>query len=59
MQLFTDSNFDFIGRRKIFIGLSIALLVAGLGSLIVRGGPKLGIDFKGGTLVYVKFQRCY
>ncbi len=57
MQLFTDSNFDFIGRRKIFIGLSLVLLVAGLGSLIVRGGPKLGIDFKGGTLVYVKFQQ--
>jgi preprotein translocase subunit SecF len=57
MQLFTDSNFDFIGRRKIFIGLSIVLLVAGLGSLFLHGGPKLGIDFKGGTLVYVKFQQ--
>ncbi len=57
MQFFTDSNFDFIGRRRIFIGLSIVLLAAGLGSLIVRGGPRLGIDFKGGTLVYVKFQQ--
>jgi len=57
MQFFTDSNFDFIGRRKIFIGLSIVLLVAGFGSLLVHGGPKLGIDFKGGTLVYVKFQQ--
>ena len=57
MQFFTDSNFDFIGRRKLFIGLSIVLLAAGLGSLIVRGGPKLGIDFRGGTLVYVKFQQ--
>ncbi|MDA1236534.1 MAG: protein translocase subunit SecF [Acidobacteria bacterium] len=57
MQFFTDSNFDFIGRRNIFIGLSIVLLVAGFGSLLVHGGPKLGIDFKGGTLVYVKFQQ--
>jgi preprotein translocase subunit SecF len=57
MQLFTDSNFDFIGRRKIFFGLSAVLLVAGLGSLLLHGGPKLGIDFKGGTLVYVKFQQ--
>lgn len=57
MQFFTDSNFDFIGRRKIFIGLSIVLLVAGFGSLLVHGGPKLGIDFQGGTLVYVKFQQ--
>lgn len=57
MQFFTDSNFDFIGRRKLFIGLSLVLLAAGFGSLIVRGGPKLGIDFRGGTLVYVKFQQ--
>jgi preprotein translocase subunit SecF len=57
MQLFTDSNFDFIGRRKVFIGLSLVLLVAGIGSLIAHGGPKLGIDFKGGTLVYVKFRQ--
>lgn len=56
MQLFTDSNFDFIGRRKIFFGLSLVLLVVGLGSLVMRGGPRLGIDFKGGTLAYVKFQ---
>lgn len=57
MQFFTDTNFDFIGRRKLFIGLSLVLLAAGFGSLIVRGGPRLGIDFKGGTLVYVKFQQ--
>ena len=57
MQLFTDSNIDFLGRRKIFIGLSLVLAVAGIGSLIAKGGPKLGIDFKGGTLVYAKFSQ--
>ena len=57
MQLFTDSKFDFIGRRKIFMVLSIVLILAGLASVAMRGGLKLGIDFKGGTLVYVKFQQ--
>ena len=57
MQLFTDSNFDFIGRRKIFMVLSVVLILAGLASVAMRGGLKLGIDFKGGTLVYVKFQQ--
>ena len=57
MQLFTDSNFDFIGRRKIFMVLSLVLILAGLASVAMRGGLKLGIDFKGGTLVYVKFQQ--
>jgi preprotein translocase subunit SecF len=34
----------------------LALLVVSLVSLIVKGGPRYGIDFRGGTLVYVKFQ---
>lgn len=55
MQLFGETNIDFLGRRKIFVGLSLLLLVAGAASIAVKGGLKLGIDFKGGTLVYVKF----
>ncbi|MBI1355420.1 MAG: protein translocase subunit SecF [Acidobacteria bacterium] len=55
MQLFGETNIDFLGRRKIFIGLSVLLLAAGAISLVLKGGLKLGIDFKGGTLVYVKF----
>jgi preprotein translocase subunit SecF len=58
MELFGETNIDFLGRRRIFIGLSLALILAGLASLIVKGGPKLGIDFKGGTLVYVKFKEA-
>jgi len=57
MQLFTDSNFDFIGRRKIFMVFSLVLILAGIASVVMRGGLKLGVDFKGGTLVYVKFQQ--
>ena len=56
MELFKSSDIDFVGRRKYFIGLSLLLLVAGASSLIFKGGLKLGIDFKGGTLVYVKFK---
>jgi preprotein translocase subunit SecF len=58
MQLFGETNIDFLGRRRIFIGLSLVLILAGVASLIVKGGPKLGIDFKGGTLVYVKFKQA-
>ena len=57
MQFFGETKIDFLGRRKTFIGLSLVLLVAGAISLALNGGPKLGIDFKGGTLVYVKFQQ--
>ena len=55
MELFKQTNFDFLGKKWPFIGASLVLTVLGLGSLIVKGGPKYGIDFKGGALVYVKF----
>jgi preprotein translocase subunit SecF len=57
MQILRDTNIDFLGRRYYFIGLSLLLMVAGMVSLAMHGGPRLGIDFKGGTLVYVKFKQ--
>jgi preprotein translocase subunit SecF len=58
MQIFSDPKIDFLGRRRYFIALSIALMVVGVISLALHGGPRLGIDFKGGTLVYVKFKEA-
>ena len=55
MELFRDTNFDFMGNKWPLIGLSLLLTAAGLVSLAVNGGPRYGIDFKGGTLLYVKF----
>ncbi len=56
MELFKSSDIDFVGRRKYFIGLSLLLVIAAAASMVLKGGLKLGIDFKGGTLVYVKFK---
>jgi preprotein translocase subunit SecF len=39
---------DFVGRRKIWFSVSLAIIVIGLGSLGIRGF-NLGIDFKGGS----------
>jgi preprotein translocase subunit SecF len=55
MELFKNTNFDFLGKKWPFIIVSLVLMVVGIGSLIVKGGPRYGIDFRGGTLVYVKF----
>src|SRR5690349_1999125 len=55
MELFKNINFDFLGKKWPFIILSLVLTAAGIVSLVVRGGPRLGIDLKGGALVYVKF----
>jgi preprotein translocase subunit SecF len=56
MEIFVNTKFDFLGRRRYFIALSLLLILAGTISLVLKGGPKLGIDFKGGTLVYIKFK---
>ncbi|MBI3668129.1 MAG: protein translocase subunit SecF [Acidobacteria bacterium] len=58
MQLLANTNFDFLGKKLFFIGLSLVLSISGIISLIVKGGPRYGIDFRGGTLVQVKFLQA-
>jgi preprotein translocase subunit SecF len=57
MELFKKTNFDFLGKKWPFIIASLVLTVAGLASLAIRGGPNYGIDFKGGALLYVRFNQ--
>ncbi|MCD6352907.1 MAG: protein translocase subunit SecF [Proteobacteria bacterium] len=49
------TNFDFIGKRTYALVLSCFLIVIGVFSLIMHGGPRYGIDFAGGVLVQVRF----
>ncbi len=55
MELFKNTNYDFLGKKWPFIGLSLLLSAAGIVSLIAHGGPRYGIDFRGGALMYVRF----
>ena len=55
MQIIKESKIDFINNSRFTILLSGALLLAGVFSLIINNGPKLSIDFKGGTLISVKY----
>lgn len=50
-------NFDFIGKMRYALVLSLVLILAGIVSLAVKGGPRYGIDFKGGTLFQIKFTK--
>ena len=56
MEFFRNANIDFLGKKWYFLAFSLVFSVAGVISLIVHHGPPLGIDFRGGTLVYVKFS---
>ena len=59
MQLIKpDTNIDFVGKRKLALMISAILILIGLASLVVKGGPNYGIDFAGGTLVQVKFSKA-
>ncbi len=55
MELFKPTNIDFLRWKGVALGSSLALMLATVVSLVVKGGPNYGIDFRGGTLVYVKF----
>src|SRR5665213_2602259 len=55
MEFFKHSDFDFLGKKWPFIILSLVLTAAGFISLAVKGGPRYGIDFRGGALITVSF----
>jgi preprotein translocase subunit SecF len=57
MELFKTTNYDFLGKKWPFIIASLVLTAAGLTSLALKGGPRYGIDFKGGALVTVRFNQ--
>ena len=65
LQIFHDLNIDWLGKRRVFIGISIVLMLAGMGTGFYRhkfhpNGTEafnLGVDFKGGTVITVRFKQ--
>jgi len=55
VELFRNTNIDFLGKKWYFLAFSLIFSVAGLLSIFFWHGIPFGVDFKGGTLVYVKF----
>ena len=47
-----------MGAQKFTALFSIALIVSGIASLAVQGGPLLSIDFTGGTIAQIKFEQA-
>jgi preprotein translocase subunit SecF len=64
-QVFKDVRVDWLGKRRFFIGISIVLMLAGMGTAFYRhkfhpNGTEafnLGVDFKGGTVVTARFRQ--
>jgi len=51
MQLLNNTNIDFISKTKVTFFISLAIILLGIGSLIIKKGPNLSIDFVGGTVI--------
>jgi preprotein translocase subunit SecF len=57
MEIFKNTNFDFLGKKWPFIIASLVVTAIGLVSLVAKGGPRYGIDFTGGNEAFVKFRQ--
>jgi len=55
MRLFRDAKFEFLHARRRAYVVSAAVLLLGLGSIILHGGLRFGVDFTGGTLYQIEF----
>lgn len=55
VEFFKNTNIDFLGKKWYFLTFSLIFSVAGVLSMAFWHGIPLGVDFRGGTLVYVKY----
>ena len=55
MEILKNPNFDFLGKARFFIALSLLVILGG-GLLISRQGLRYGVEFSGGTQLIVKFS---
>lgn len=56
MEFFRNTNIDFLGKKWYFLAFSLVFSVAGVLSMLFWHGIPWGVDFRGGTLVYVRFS---
>lgn len=56
LHLLPKTNIDFVGKRYWYLGITGVMLLSGIASLLIKKGPKWGLDFTGGTILEVKFQ---
>jgi preprotein translocase subunit SecF len=57
LSIFVNPSYDFIGKRRWAYGLSLAIMLLGLGSILIKGGLRYDIDFTGGGLVELRLPQ--
>jgi preprotein translocase subunit SecF len=56
MEFFNNTHFNFLGRKWWFILPSLVLLLAGAASLMMKHGPRYGVEFRGGAVMDVLWE---
>jgi preprotein translocase subunit SecF len=57
MQIFVNASYDFVGKRRWFYIASLAVVALSVVSILLHGGLNYGIDFTGGTLIQVRYDK--
>jgi len=57
MDFIRDTKIDWLKYRWHFVSLSLLLILIGALDIARKGGPRYGIDFSEGTIVYAKFEK--
>jgi len=57
IQFLKNPRFDFLGKAKYFVGLSLVLILAGVAHMTTRG-VRYGVEFSGGTQLIARFQNA-
>ena len=57
LQIFVNANYDFVGKRRWFYVASLAAVAVALLSIAAHRGLNYGIDFTGGTLIQVRYDK--
>ena len=55
MRIIKDTSIDFMSKSHLTRILSLSIIALGIISLVINNGPKLSIDFRGGTLIAVNY----
>ncbi|MBP1610115.1 MAG: secF, partial [Acidobacteria bacterium] len=58
MEIVKNVSIDWIGKKWYFFGLSWFLAAMGIVGYLIHGGFAFGIDFTGGTIIYIKFNKA-
>ena len=57
LQIFVNAKYDFVGKRRWFYLASGGFMLLSLVSILLHGGLNYGIDFTGGALVQVRYDK--